>query len=283
MERLKLNIFSPLDYVVFASKSAVEEGRGDGGDCSKLNEANFIKTDPVHNTLGTVLQSHSYGALLRLSFVAKDSRKADNNMNPGLHAELATGKQWPLLCLPITECQNLKKKKSVHTYTGQVICGASTHVTTWAAVAMHELPTQQHASCIISRTSIRQSHSTVRLLMHEKSSWKSTLCSINTNSHITALSLRQQKIDQMENNSTFPQWTLKMWSHTILQRSLHCWQSIHNEISNCILEQLVCNVSLSSKAPAVWLLCWTDDPTVPFTTSVKQLFAFFFCALKDHK
>lgn len=93
MERLKLNIFSPLDYVVFASKSAVEEGRGDGGDCSKLNEANFIKTDPVHNTLGTVLQSHSYGALLRLSFVAKDSRKADNNMNPGLHAELATGKQ----------------------------------------------------------------------------------------------------------------------------------------------------------------------------------------------
>lgn len=177
----------------------------------------------------------------------------------------------------------LEKKKSVHTYTGQVICGASTHVTTWAAVAMHELPTQQHASCIISRTSIRQSHSTVRLLMHEKSSWKSTLCSINTNSHITALSLRQQKIDQMENNSTFPQWTLKMWSHTILQRSLHCWQSIHNEISNCILEQLVCNVSLSSKAPAVWLLCWTDDPTVPFTTSVKQLFAFFFCALKDHK
>lgn len=104
---------------------------------------------------------------------------------------------------------------------------------------MHELPTQQHASCIISRTSIRQSHSTVRLLMHEKSSWKSTLCSINTNSHITALSLRQQKIDQMENNSTFPQWTLKMWSHTILQRSLHCWQSIHNEISNCILEQLL--------------------------------------------
>lgn len=108
--------FSPLDYVVFASKSAVEEGRGDGGDCSKLNEANFIKTDPVHNTLGTVLQSHSYGALLRLSFVAKDSRKADNNMNPGLHAELATGKQWPLLCLPITECQNLKKKKCPHVH-----------------------------------------------------------------------------------------------------------------------------------------------------------------------
>lgn len=64
------------------------------GDCSKLNEANFIKTYPVCNILGSVLQSHSsYGAQLRLSFVAKDSRKADNNMNPGLHAELATGKQ----------------------------------------------------------------------------------------------------------------------------------------------------------------------------------------------
>lgn len=61
-EWLKVNILFPSDYVVFASKSAVEEGRGDCGDCSKLNEANFIKTDPIHNTLGSVLRSHSYGA-----------------------------------------------------------------------------------------------------------------------------------------------------------------------------------------------------------------------------
>lgn len=37
IERLKVNIFFfPPDYVVFASKSAAEEGRGDGGGLLKI-------------------------------------------------------------------------------------------------------------------------------------------------------------------------------------------------------------------------------------------------------
>lgn len=282
MERLKLNIFFPFRLCSFCFKKCSWGGQGGWGWLFKIKWGQFYQNWSRSQHAGYCAAKSLVWCTAEAFICSKRLKKGGQQHEPWATCRACHWKTMTTVMSSNNRMPELEKKKCPHVHwpgdlwgfhsCHNVGCSSNARAAYTTACLMHHLKNVNTSG-----------HSTVRLLMHEKSSWKSTLCSINTNSHITALSLRQQKIDQMENNSTFPQWTLKMWSHTILQRSLHCWQSIHNEISNCILEQLVCNVSLSSKAPAVWLLCWTDDPTVPFTTSVKQLFAFFFCALKDHK
>lgn len=139
--------------------------------------------------------------------------------------------------LSISESAELKHK-CPHVHWPGNFCGPSIHDVANVSCLHNSMP---QAS---SRTSIRQRHSTVKLPMREKSSWKSTLCSTNINSHNCTLTEATKDRPSGEHQH-IP--TTKVENVISGNLALQCLQSIHNEISNHICSSLFATLVIQAK------------------------------------